>query len=36
MHQQTAFKQLSYTDEAFPVASKLAKQVFSLPMHSYL
>ena len=36
MHQQTAFKQLSYSDEAFPVASKLAGCVFSLPMHPYL
>ncbi|GAA0789390.1 MULTISPECIES: DegT/DnrJ/EryC1/StrS family aminotransferase [Pseudomonadati] len=36
MHQQTAFKQLNYTDEAFPVASKLAGNVFSLPMHPYL
>ncbi|WP_350314691.1 DegT/DnrJ/EryC1/StrS family aminotransferase [Pseudoalteromonas sp. TB43-MNA-CIBAN-0091] len=36
MHQQTAFKQLSCTDEAFPVASKLAGSVFSLPMHPYL
>lgn len=36
MHQQTAFKGLSYTDEDFPVASKLAKSVFSLPMSSYI
>lgn len=36
MHQQTAFKQLSYTDEAFPIASKLAGSVFSLPMHPYI
>ena len=36
MHQQTAFKQLRYTDEAFPVASKLAGSVFSLPMHPYI
>ena len=36
MHQQTAFKQLGYTDADFPVASRLAKQVFSLPMHPYL
>lgn len=36
MHQQTAFKQLGHTDEAFPVASKLAGSVFSLPMHPYL
>lgn len=36
MHQQTAFISLNYTDADFPVASKLAKQVFSLPMHAYL
>lgn len=36
MHQQTAFSALGYTDEDFPVASRLAKQVFSLPMHPYL
>lgn len=36
MHQQTAFKHLGYTDNDFPVASRLAKQVFSLPMHPYL
>ena len=36
MHQQTAFKALNYTDADLPVASRLAKQVFSLPMHPYL
>jgi dTDP-4-amino-4,6-dideoxygalactose transaminase len=36
MHQQTAFKELKYIDSDFPIASKLAKQVFSLPMHPYL
>jgi len=36
MHQQTAFKELSYSDEDYPVASRLAKQVFSLPMHGYM
>lgn len=36
MHQQTVFKHLGYNDEDFPVASKLASQVFSLPMHPYL
>lgn len=36
MHQQTAFKYL-ITDEArFPVATKLANEVFSLPMHPYM
>lgn len=36
MHQQTAFNALEYTDADFPIASKLAKEVFSLPMHPYL
>ena len=36
MHQQTTFKGLEQSDLGFPVASKLAKQVFSLPMHGYL
>ena len=36
MHQQTAFKDLEYSDTEFPVASRLARQVFSLPMHGYL
>jgi len=36
MHQQTAFKHLSYTDTDLPKASMLANQVFSLPMHPYL
>ncbi|WP_105265350.1 DegT/DnrJ/EryC1/StrS family aminotransferase [Pseudoalteromonas sp. T1lg76] len=36
MHQQTAFKELGYTDENFPIASRLASQVFSLPMHGYM
>jgi dTDP-4-amino-4,6-dideoxygalactose transaminase len=36
MHQQTAFKHLDYNDESFPVASKLAVSVFSLPMHPYI
>lgn len=36
MHQQTAFKSLGYTDSDFPVATRLARQVFSLPMHPYL
>jgi dTDP-4-amino-4,6-dideoxygalactose transaminase len=36
MHQQTAFKELGYHEGDFPVAEKLAKQVFSLPMHPYL
>ncbi|MBH0060041.1 DegT/DnrJ/EryC1/StrS family aminotransferase [Pseudoalteromonas sp. NZS71] len=36
MHQQTAFEGLCYSDDDFPIASKLAGQVFSLPMHPYL
>jgi len=36
MHQQTAFKGLGYQEGDFPVAERLAKQVFSLPMHPYL
>lgn len=36
MHQQSAFKCLNYKNEDFPVASKLASNVFSLPMHPYV
>jgi len=36
MHQQTAFDYLGYQQGGFPVAEKLCKQVFSLPMHPYL
>jgi dTDP-4-amino-4,6-dideoxygalactose transaminase len=36
MHQQTAFSDLGYKSGDFKVAEKLAKQVFSLPMHGYL
>lgn len=36
MHQQTAFSDLGYQEGDFPIAEKLAKQVFSLPMHPYL
>ena len=36
MHQQAAFNSQGCEDKDFPVASKLAKQVFSLPMHPYL
>ena len=36
MHQQTAFLSLNYSHGDFPVAEKLAEQVFSLPMHGYL
>ena len=36
LHQQIAFEYLNYSDEDVPVASSLAKKVFSLPMHAYL
>ena len=36
MHQQKVFANLGYQKGDFPVAEKLAKQVFSLPMHPYL
>jgi dTDP-4-amino-4,6-dideoxygalactose transaminase len=36
MHQQTAFHYLGYKRGDFAVAEKLAKSVFSLPMHGYL
>ena len=36
MHQQTAFAHLGYQDNLFPVASKLARKVFSLPMSGYV
>ena len=36
MHEQSAFYHLGYQAGDFPVAEKLAKSVFSLPMHPYL
>ena len=36
MHQQIAFAYLGYHDSDFPVASDLAKKVFSLPMSGYV
>jgi dTDP-4-amino-4,6-dideoxygalactose transaminase len=36
LHQQTAFFELGYKEGDFPVAEKLCKQVFSLPMHGYV
>ncbi|MBD3652400.1 DegT/DnrJ/EryC1/StrS family aminotransferase [Kangiella sp.] len=36
MHQQTAFEYLGYSDNDYPVATRLSKEVFSLPMHAYL
>ncbi len=36
MHQQSAFNYMGHKDADFPVATKLAKSVFSLPMHGYM
>ncbi len=36
LHLQTAFSHLVYEEGAFPVAEKVAKEIFSLPMHPYL
>jgi dTDP-4-amino-4,6-dideoxygalactose transaminase len=36
MHQQTAFLNQGNSDDSFPVASSLSKNVLSLPMHPYL
>mgnify|MGYP005997869763 CR=1 FL=1 len=36
MHQQTAFQDSEYSQGGFPIAEKLAKTVFSLPMHPYI
>lgn len=36
MHEQTAFAHLNYSVGDFPIAERLAKEVFSLPMHPYL
>ena len=36
MHQQTAFQHLKFRYGDFPVAEKLAKTVFSIPMHPYI
>jgi dTDP-4-amino-4,6-dideoxygalactose transaminase len=36
MHQQTALNDLGYKKGDFPIAEKLAKSVFSLPMHPYM
>lgn len=36
MHQQTAFNYLNCDDNEYPIATMLASQVFSLPMHPYL
>lgn len=36
LHEQTAYKNLGYGDVKLPYCSKVAKQVFSIPMHPYL
>lgn len=36
MHQQTAFSNMKYGTEDYPVAEKLSRSVFSLPMHGYM
>ncbi|NRA89081.1 MAG: DegT/DnrJ/EryC1/StrS family aminotransferase [Rhizobiales bacterium] len=36
MHQQTVFKDLNQDNGTFPIAEKLSKTVFSLPMHPYM
>lgn len=36
LHQQSAFSSLKYKDGSFPIAEKLAKSVYSIPMHPYL
>lgn len=36
LHQQTAFSSHRIMDDDLPVASALAQEVFSLPMHAYL
>ncbi len=36
LHLQTAFSNLGYSKGAFPVAEKVAGEIFSLPMHPYI
>jgi dTDP-4-amino-4,6-dideoxygalactose transaminase len=36
MHEQTAFAEFGYQNGDFPIAERLARTVFSLPMHGYL
>ena len=36
LHMQTAFKNLAYGDEDFPISLDCSKRIFSLPMHPYL
>lgn len=36
MHQQSAFSNLNYEAGDFPIAERLSREVFSLPMHGYM
>jgi len=36
LHLQAAFSHLGYQKNDFPIAEKVAKEIFSLPMHPYL
>jgi dTDP-4-amino-4,6-dideoxygalactose transaminase len=36
LHLQKAYKELGYKKGDFPVAERIAKEIFSLPMHPYL
>ncbi|MBF0370878.1 MAG: DegT/DnrJ/EryC1/StrS family aminotransferase [Magnetococcales bacterium] len=36
LHQQPVFKDLGYPEDAFPISSKAADEVLSLPMHPFL
>jgi dTDP-4-amino-4,6-dideoxygalactose transaminase len=36
LHLQTAFSYLKYSEGDFPVAEKVSREIFSLPMHAYL
>jgi dTDP-4-amino-4,6-dideoxygalactose transaminase len=36
MHRQTAFSDLNFNDEDYPVSTQLCERVLSLPMHPYL
>jgi UDP-2-acetamido-2-deoxy-ribo-hexuluronate aminotransferase len=36
LHLQTAFSQLGYRENDFPISERFAKTIFSLPMHPYL